>query len=119
VEINHLSSRTSVPQDSVLDSTIFNCCISDLPSTIKSGLEIHTDDCTMFSIIRNSSDTEAVHVQMQQDLDNIQAWADKSQITFVPHKCQTMTITKTGRFNGITIAESPTIIILRLPLTRN
>eukprot|EP00061_Rhincodon_typus_P016936 g45408.t1 len=29
------------------------------------------------STICDSSDTEAVHAQMQPDLDNIQAWADK------------------------------------------
>jgi len=39
-----------------------------------------TDNCTLFSTIRDSSDTEAVYVQMQQDLDNIQASADKRQV---------------------------------------
>eukprot|EP00061_Rhincodon_typus_P009263 g32633.t1 len=34
---------------------------------------------TMFSTIRDTSDTKAVHVQMQQGLNNIQAWADKCQ----------------------------------------
>eukprot|EP00061_Rhincodon_typus_P010377 g34615.t1 len=38
----------------------------------RSEVGLYTDDGTMFSIIHNSSDTEAVHVHMQQDLDNIQ-----------------------------------------------
>ena len=56
---------------------------------------------------------------MQQDLDNIQARADKRQITFTPHKCQAMTITNKRHsnhcpltFNGVTITESPTVNIL-------
>eukprot|EP00061_Rhincodon_typus_P005809 g25771.t1 len=64
----------------------------------------------------NSTNTEAVHVHMQQDLDNIQAWADKWQVIFVLYKCQAMTI-KT--FNGIAITEFPTINILGLSLTRD
>eukprot|EP00061_Rhincodon_typus_P015915 g43859.t1 len=39
------------------------------------------DDCTMFSTTRDSSDTEAVRVHVQQELDNIQAWADKLQVS--------------------------------------
>ena len=58
-----------VPQGSVPDPTIFSCFINDLPSVIRSEVGMFVDDCTMFSIIRDSSDTEAVHVQMQQDLD--------------------------------------------------
>jgi len=111
--VSHLSSRTSL-RVSVLDPTIFSCFINDLPSVIRSEVEMFADDYTMFSIIPDSSDTESVHVQMQQDLDNIQAWADKWQIIFTPHKYQTMTISsKRGshhRFltlNGVTIAESP------------
>ena len=108
-----------VPQGSVLGPTIFSCFINDLPSVIRSEVGMFANDCTMFSTIRDSSDTEAVHVQMQQDLDNIQAWADKWQVTFTPHKCQTMTITNKRHsnhhpltFNSITITESPTVNIL-------
>ena len=65
-----------VPQGSALVPTIFSCLINNLPTIIESKMGMFLDGFTMFSIICNSSDTEAVHVQMQQDLDNIQAWAD-------------------------------------------
>eukprot|EP00061_Rhincodon_typus_P004748 g23341.t1 len=78
-----------------------------------------TDDCTMFCTICDSSDTETVHVHMQQDLDNIQAWADKWKVAFTPHKYQALTITNKRQsnhcpltFNGVTITETPTINIL-------
>eukprot|EP00061_Rhincodon_typus_P000993 g13392.t1 len=81
------------------------------------------DDCTMFSTIRDSSGTEVVHVHMQQDPDNIQAWADKWQVTFATHKYQTLTITNERQsnhyplaFNGVTITESPTISIVGLTI---
>eukprot|EP00061_Rhincodon_typus_P012210 g37801.t1 len=73
----------------------------------------------MFSTICDPSDIEAVHVHMQQDLDKIQSWADKWQVTFMPHICQVMTITNKRPSNqrpltfiGVTITESPTIDIL-------
>eukprot|EP00061_Rhincodon_typus_P001226 g14088.t1 len=68
-----------VPQGDILGPTIFSCFINEIPSIIRSEVEMFTNDCTMFSTIHDSSDAEAVHVQMQQDLDNIQAWADKWQ----------------------------------------
>eukprot|EP00061_Rhincodon_typus_P000615 g12215.t1 len=81
------------------------------------------DDCTKFSTIHDTSDTEAAHVHMQQDLDNIQACADKWQVTFALNKCQAMTITNKRQsnlrpltFNGVTITESPTINILRVTI---
>ena len=108
-----------VPQGSVLGSTIFSCFINDLPSILRSDVGMFADDCTMFSTICDSSDTEAVHVQMQQDMDNIQVWADNWQVTFTPYKCQSMTISNRRESNhrslafiGITITESPTINIL-------
>eukprot|EP00061_Rhincodon_typus_P003773 g20933.t1 len=84
----------------------------------RSKVEIFANDCTMFTTIHNS-DTEAVHVQMQQDLDTIQAWTDKWQVIFAPHKCQVVTITNKRQsnhcslaFNGVTITESLTVNIL-------
>eukprot|EP00061_Rhincodon_typus_P002464 g17630.t1 len=108
-----------VPQDRVLSTTIFSYFINDLHCIIRSEVGMFADDCAMFSTIRNSSDTEAVHVQMQQDLDNIQAWAVWWQVTFTPHKCQARTTSNKRQcnhrslaFNGVTITESPLIKIL-------
>ena len=70
-------SALGVPQGSALGQTIFNCFSNDLPSITRSEVGMFANDCTMFSTIHNSSDSEAVHNQMQQDLDNIQARADK------------------------------------------
>ncbi|XP_078398015.1 uncharacterized protein LOC144680658 [Cetorhinus maximus] len=78
----------------------------------------HAPSNSMISTICNSLDTEAVHADMQQDLDNTQAWADKWQITLTPHNFQAMTISKKKAsnhlpltFNAITIAEYLTINI--------
>ena len=66
-----------VPQAGVRGPTSFSCFIDDLPSIIRSEVEMLADDCAMFSTILDSSDTEAVRVQIQKDLNNIQTWADK------------------------------------------
>eukprot|EP00061_Rhincodon_typus_P010068 g34072.t1 len=75
--VGHQSSQSQdisagVPQGSALGPTIFSCFINDLPSIIRSEVGMFADDCTIFCVIRYSLDTEAVRVQMQQDLDNIQ-----------------------------------------------
>eukprot|EP00061_Rhincodon_typus_P003254 g19634.t1 len=102
-----------VPQGIVLGPTFFSCFFNDLPFIIRSEIGMFADDCTIFSTIHDYSDTEAVYVQMQQNLDNIQAWADKWQATFTPHKCQAVTITIKRQsnhhpltFNGVPITES-------------
>uniref|UniRef100_UPI00398F61D1 uncharacterized protein n=1 Tax=Pristiophorus japonicus TaxID=55135 RepID=UPI00398F61D1 len=64
-------------------------------------------------------DNEAVHASMQQDLNNIPAWADVWRECYLPLKCQAMTISNKREsnhrpltFSGITIAESPIVNIL-------
>eukprot|EP00061_Rhincodon_typus_P014478 g41515.t1 len=75
-----------------------------------------TGEYTIFNSICDSSDTEAVHIQIQQDLDKIQTWAEEWQVTFTLHKCQAMGISSKGKsnhhplmFNGITITEFPIV----------
>eukprot|EP00061_Rhincodon_typus_P002675 g18186.t1 len=65
-----------VPQSSDLGPTIFIDEAADLPFFMRLEVGMFSDDWAMLSTIRDSSDTEAIHAQMQQDLDNIQAWAD-------------------------------------------
>ncbi|XP_051885680.1 mucin-2-like [Pristis pectinata] len=62
---------------------------------------------------------------MQQDLDNVQAWAIKCHVTFPLQKCQAMTISNLGEFTNlpltfkaVPITRSPTISVLGLPLTK-
>ncbi|XP_067903127.1 FERM domain-containing protein 7-like [Heterodontus francisci] len=69
-----------VPQGSVLGLTIFNCFINKHPSIIPSEVQMFSNNCTVFSSICNSSDIETVRAHMQQDRDNIQAWADKQYL---------------------------------------
>eukprot|EP00061_Rhincodon_typus_P013076 g39224.t1 len=51
-QLQDISAR--VPQGNVLSPTIFNCFINDLPSIIRSEVGTFTNNCTMFSIIRDS-----------------------------------------------------------------
>eukprot|EP00061_Rhincodon_typus_P002508 g17742.t1 len=109
-----------VPHSIVFGPTIFSC-FNDLPSIITPEVGMCSHHRTMFSTIREFSDTEADCVQMKQHLDKIQAWADKWQVTFTPDKCQAATIANKRppnhhllTFNGVTITESPTINILGL-----
>lgn len=77
------------------------------------------DNYRMYNAIHDSLDTKAIHVQMQQNLDNIQDWqvARNTHATQMPgndHLQQEyLTIC------GFIIIKSPTIDILQLLLTRN
>jgi hypothetical protein len=77
-----------VTQGSVLGPVLFALYINDLPEIVQSKLFLFADDAKVSRRIDTVEDTDA----LQGDLDNMEDWADTSQMTFHPAKCTCMSI---------------------------
>ena len=69
---------SGVPQGTVLGPLMFLCNINDLPDTVKSLVRLFADDCLLYRTIKSQSD----HEKLQQDLNNLQKWADTWGMSF-------------------------------------
>lgn len=89
---------SGVPQGTVLGPLMFLCHINDLPDTVKSQVRLFADDCLLYRTIKSQSD----HEKLQQDLNNLQKWADTWGMRFNAKKCYIMSIRKkTSKFYSL------------------
>ena len=79
---------SGVPQGSVLGPILFVIYINDLPEESTSDIQLFADDTKVYRTIRTPEDC----LQLQRDLDNLQAWATRWQMKFHPQKCKVMRI---------------------------
>ena len=89
----HLSTCTlhricGVPQGTVLGPLLFLVYINDLPDCISSSCSLFADDCLLYRKINSKTDQKV----LQQDLQNLQEWADKWLMMFNVNKCETLQI---------------------------
>ena len=82
--------KSGVPQGTVLGPLLFLCFINDLPDQVRSQVRLFADDCLLYRPIKNDSDQLA----LQQDLDNLQEWANKWGMVFNPKKCYILRIAR-------------------------
>ncbi|KAK3105990.1 hypothetical protein FSP39_010381 [Pinctada imbricata] len=61
-----------VPQGTVLGLLLFLCHINDLPDSVTSQVRLFADDCLLYRQINNYGDQE----KLQEDLHNLQKWAN-------------------------------------------
>ena len=64
--------------------------MNDLPENLSNPLYMFADDSKIFSAVRNYSDSE----DFQHDLEKIEQWAKKWQLTFNESKCKVMHLGK-------------------------
>ena len=83
---------SGIPQGSVLGPTLFVAFINDLPESVHSLVQMFADDTKLFHIIQRASD----NIELQKDLESLQEWSNKWQLTFNAAKCKVMHI---GRNN--------------------
>ena len=89
-ERSSLSEVSSgVPQGSVLGPLLFLCYINDITSGVSSSIKLYADDVLIYRIINTEDDCEI----LQRDLDSLQSWAYKWNMSFNPVKCELIKIT--------------------------
>ena len=82
-----------VPQGTVLGPLLFLAYINDMPECVTSKIKLFADDSLVFRKVQQSSDCRA----LQQDLDNLQQWEQKWQMSFNADKCEVLRITNKRR----------------------
>ena len=85
-----VQSRIRVPQGTVLGPLLFLCHINDLPQCVKSQVRLFADDCLLYRPIRTISD----QLQLQQDLKELEKWANAWGMRFNATKCYLMSISR-------------------------
>lgn len=86
-----LTSVTSgVPQGASLSPLLFLIYINDLPNNIKSKLKLFADDCVIYNPIRSPAD----NIILQEDLDTISSWCEKSLMPLNLSKCKILSFSR-------------------------
>ena len=79
---------SGVPQGTVLGPILFVCHINDLPDVVKSQVRLFADDCLLYRPINSQKD----HDILQQDLKNLETWAENWRMRFNAKKCYILSI---------------------------
>ena len=92
---------SGVPQGTVLGPLLFLVYINDLPQSVTSTSRLFADDCLLYRNVNNTADSDA----LQKDLESLQDWEQRWQMSFNPDKCEIIRITnKTSTItNGYSI----------------
>ena len=80
--------ESGVPQGTVLGPLLFLCHINDMPECVQSQIRLFADDCLLYRPIRNFGD----HTKLQQDLNNLNIWANKWGMKFNVKKCYHLSV---------------------------
>ena len=67
---------SGVPQGTILAPVLFLLYINDISENIKSQIRLFADDGIIYREINNDQD----HVTLQEDLDNLNNWANKTLV---------------------------------------
>ena len=110
---------SGVPQGTVLGPLLFLCYINDLPDSVKSQVRLFADDCLLYRSILTYQD----HLLLQEDLKNLEAWAETWGMSFNADKCYVLSIKpKTSKFyelNNTILKEVPSSLYLGVSLSND
>ena len=89
VEVNGSRSSSAkvlsgIPQGGVLGPMLFICYINDMPSIVDSPIYLFADDTKVFISIASVDD----HSELQHDLEQLEKWSEKWQLSFNANKCK-------------------------------
>ena len=79
---------SGVPQGTVLGPILFLCHINDIPSSVSSQVGLFADNCLLYCEINTFKD----HLTLQQDLKQLEVWADTWGMRFNASKCYILSI---------------------------
>ena len=85
------SVDSGVPQETVLGPL---CHINDLPSAVKSQVRVFADDCLLYIEVNTTQD----HHTLQDDLRQLEAWADTWGMRFSASKCHILSLQHSSSF---------------------
>ena len=86
---SHPTQVTSgVPPGTVLGPLLFLLYVNDLPNNLKSQIRLFADDALLYGVMSNKEDGD----QLQKDLQQLEEWQNKWQMSFNPSKCNTICI---------------------------
>ena len=90
---SHVNVKSGVPQSTVLGPLMFLLYINDIGTNItNSKVKLFADDCLLYRIVDGKEDES----KLQDDLTELQTWADKWQISFNTKKCHLISVQKKG-----------------------
>ena len=102
-ELSAIGKVTSgVPQGSVLGPLLFLIFINDLPNCIGDLCEVNlfADDCKLF-LVHDEELNKTTDLQLA--LDKLQLWAESSQLSIQPDKCEVLYIGKKNKKRQYTL----------------
>jgi ribonuclease P/MRP protein subunit RPP40 len=76
-------SKVAYLRDPSLDQSCSPIFINDCPKRVNGNISLYADDTKLFITTNNGID-------LQDDLDNLQTWAQEMQMLFHPDKCKVM-----------------------------
>ena len=79
---------SGVPQGSVLGPVLFVCCINDLPEEVNTTVKLFADDTKLYTKVSEEEGGK----ELQEDISNLDRWANKWQLSFNSSKCKVMHI---------------------------
>ena len=88
------SVDSGVPQGTVLGPLLFLCHINDLPDAVKSQVRLFADDCLLYREINTPQD----HHTLQEDLRQLEVWADTWSMRFNATKCYILSLQHSSPF---------------------
>jgi hypothetical protein len=83
----------------VLGPVLFTIYVSDIPQRLDNFISLFADDTKLYSIIEHSEDSDS----LQEDLNNIQDWANKMGMKFNEEKCFRMHLGRSNQGKAYTM----------------
>jgi len=84
---------SGVPQGTVLGPLLFTIFVSDMPEEMSNFIALFADDTKIYSYLLEDGQGH-LSSNLQEDLNNLQAWATTMQMKFHPDKCKCMHLGK-------------------------
>ena len=93
---------SGVPQGTVLGPLLFSIFVSDMPDQVSSLISLFADDTKVYTHLLDNGQGQLTS-NLQEDLNNLQKWAEKMQMRFHPDKCKSMHLGKNNPKRTYTI----------------